>query len=112
MESISIVMVKCADLTLSATGVADILSPERRKKIERLIELEGNINRDFKEIKQIYYENPLSSETIDKMIMLSHVSGIYLDETSNSQFIGKYYKYYESVENERKNTIQKVLTKK
>jgi len=37
MESISIVMVKCADLTLSATGVADILSPERRKKIERLI---------------------------------------------------------------------------
>lgn len=84
------------------------------EKIEHLIELDGYTSDEnkLKKIRYYYYESLFEIDTINKIDDLLKIMDMNLDNSSKSLFIKKYYSQYQDIEEQRKNRVDKILTKK
>ena len=82
------------------------------KKIEEILELEGylEIPSDKLDILKDYYQTKIFSDsTIEKMLHLSHYFDASIKEGLIYDFNYAYYKYYNFVENARKQRIESAI---
>lgn len=79
-------------------------------KIEKLIDLEGYM--DFEKLSTvytIYYQNPFSDLTIQKMILLHYLMEIGLQEDTMSKFLKEFDLHCEETEKARRSRLESAI---
>ncbi len=82
------------------------------QKIEQLVELEGHLDIPSEKLDMIakYYETSFfNDETIIDMLKLHYIFHKSLNKSALSQFMYRYYEYYQSVENARLQRLKTAL---
>lgn len=80
------------------------------RKIEKLIDLEGYMDLEkLSTIYSIYYENPFSELTVQKMILLHYLMEIGFQEDSMSKFLREFDIHCEATEMARRARLEAAI---